>query len=373
MVEHGMRVMHLTGLDMCRWHFSTNGAHKGWRADWLEVSDDGCVAFDAARLDGLVEQCDTAAKPFKLDYLVYLQAITDGADAAHKRFKAAFPDRFKDKPPGLEAASQSYYVQEMLTLFRRHLERRDWLQRVVVKIADEPPGLNWWWERTVAAQEAGVPFMTAFNNIDWKDAETGLGTALRVWQPLYMLYDEAFFKKARASGAKISWYNCGPPPKTSVGASASELRGYLWQAAKADLDVVSWWGIQCWSYNDVWEDRYSHWNSVVYPLNPQQPAWQKPGKSWVDTAPIDSLRWEHIRDGMEDAWYVNLLRSEIADARAKGMEVAARQSEAVMDTIWRETFPTLNDYAPDYQRMLECRTRIAQAIVDLRRQLRSRD
>lgn len=369
MVDHGMRMIHLNGLDMTRWHFSTNGAYKGMTTEWLEVSDDGGVVFDAARFDRLVEQCDKAAKPFKLDYMVYLHGVL--GDNGPARFKAAFPTRFTDKPPLLEGPSQSYYIQEMLTLLRRHLERRGWMNRVVVKIGDEPPGFDWWWTRTQSAREAGVPMMSCFNSIDWKEAEKGLGN-LRVWQPLYMHYDESFFKKVRAAGDRISWYNCGPPPRTSTGTDAAELRGYLWQAAKADLDIVAWWGIQNWaSHSEVWGSRYSHWNSVMYPAHPDQPGWQKPGKSgWVDTAPIDSIRWEHIRDGMEDAWYVNLLRTKIALARANGRTEAADQAQAVLDAIWTGVFPTLNDYNPGYERMMECRRNVAEAILKIQSALK---
>jgi len=238
---------------------------------------------------------------------------------------------------------------------------------MVLKIGDEPFGFDVWWRSTLAARNAGMPITTAFNSIDWAEAEKGIGT-VKQWTPLYMLYNADFFAKARAGGDKIAWYNCGPPPRISTGATASELRAYLWQAAKADLDFVTWWGIQNWNYyshESLWLDRYSHGNSVVYSEHPDKPRWLKPRRGWVDTAPLDSVRWELIRDGMEDAWTVNLLRRRIAAAREAGATAAAQKAEAVLDKIWGDLFPTLNHYNPPYAEILAAREAVAAAILSL--------
>ncbi len=371
MVEHGMRLIHLNAHDLFRVHLSPKGEYKGKDCDWLTVSDDGMVALDSHRLDILIDLVTAAAKPYEVSFMIYNHHLLTGADEQHTRFKRAFPNRFADKPKREGNWGQDYYSQELATLLRKHLEARDLMKRVVFKVGDEPPGFDHWWnEQTTAARAAGLPIMTAFNNIDYADAEKGLGT-VACWQPLYQLYDADFFKKARAAGAKISWYNCGPPPKTSVGTGPSELRSYLWQAAKADLDIVCWWGIQCWyGHTRVWTNRYEHWNSVVYPSHPDKGPWVKKGKGWVDSAPLDSVRWEHIRDGMEDAWYVNLLRRKIAEARREDLPVAADKAQAVLDNIWAGTFPTLNDYAPEFSRVLECRAQIAAAILDIQKALK---
>lgn len=361
-VEHGMRVIHLGPPDTFRWHFSPRGEYKGLKLDWLEVNADGTVALDTSTFDWLIDTCDGAANGFSLRYMVYIQCVVNG----YGDFRRALPNRFKDKPKREGHWYQGYYAQEMLALFKQHLVRRGLLKRCVLKISDEPRGFDWWWDQfTLAAREIDLPFMTCFNSVDWSQADKGLGK-VAVWQPLYMKYDAAFFKKARAAGGLISWYNCGPPPKISIHARASEIRGYLWQAAKADLDVVCWWGIQCWStHHDVWYSRYSHWNSVVYPPDPEKPPFLQKGKAWCDSAPIGGVRWELIREGMEDANYVVLLRRLIARARAKKKDAAADRAQAVLDGLWRDVFPTLNDYAPDYAKFYECRRKVAEAIVVL--------
>jgi hypothetical protein len=368
---HGIRKIHLGPDGMFRWYFSPEGAFKGVEVPWLTVSEDGCVMLDAGYFDQLVGMIDKSGEPFAMSYMLYAQAVLsrgDGANSGYGEFRRALPKRFADRPKREGHMFNSYEVEEMLTLLRRHLEKRGWLDRVILKIGDEPLGFDYWWERfTLAARNAGMPITTAFNSIDWAEAVKGIGI-VKEWTPLYLNYNADFFAKARAGGDKIAWYNCGPPPRITTGASASELRAYIWQAAKADLDFVTWWGIQNWNYyshESLWLDRYSHSNSVLYPEHPDKPRWLKAGRGWVDTTPLDSIRWELIRDGMEDAWYVNLLRRRIAAAREKGLTEAADRAQAVLETIWRDVFPTLNNYNPPYAEILAARERVGQAILDL--------
>jgi hypothetical protein len=373
MVEHGMRVLTPGAGEMMRWSFSPQGEFKGFKAEHLEVSDDGKVMLDATQFNWVIEQCDKFAKPFELTYMVPAGVLVNDWG----KFRRTLPGRFADKPtipPTEEKVSKSWYSAEMYELAERYLNRRKMTDRVVIKVADEPQGFDHWYDNACwAIRKTNLPIMTAFNNISWKDAERGLGSQLKLWQPLYMLHSQEFLDRARASGAQVSWYNCGPPPQTSVGAPRAALRSYLWQAAKAKLDVIAWWGIQCWpTQHDVWENRYSHWNSVMYPPHPTKGAITVPGRGNVDNGVLDSIRWELIRDGMDDAAYVIKLRELIAAAEKSGHAEAAAQAQATIDDIWSNVFPTLNDYQPPYDKIVECRDRVARAIVALNHEMQSK-
>ncbi len=367
MVEHGMRFIHFSQPGLFRWHFSASGEFKGLKADWLEVSEDGTLALDTTAFDAAVETIDAAAKPFEIRYMVYQHCALDYPRGV-STFKKLMPNRFEGRPKreGSENA-QGYHVEEMMKVYKRHLERRGWLNRCTFKIGDEPPSFDWWWNNaTVAARNVGLPIVTAFNQLDPAEAEKGVGKVAQ-WQVIYMKDAPDLLRKAHAAGDLVGWYNCGPPPRIAVSAPASEIRGYLWQAAKADLDFICWWGIQNWeSHHDTWNNRFAHWNFVTYPPHPKKPAWNKPGKGLVDQVILDSIRWELIREGLEDAGYVKLLREEIAAVRKGGRAAEADKAQAVLDTIWKEVFPTLNDYAPAWERMEECRRQVAEAILALK-------
>jgi len=152
MVEHGMRVIQLQAPEMIRWHFSPEGKIKNADLDWLETSADGTVAFDAFRLDELVRQCDETGKPWDLSYMVYINSLLDPGYSA---FKKAFPDRFKGQTAREGHWYQDYYAQEMMGLLKKHLEKKGWQNRFVLKISDEPAGFDFWWNRFHAGRARG--------------------------------------------------------------------------------------------------------------------------------------------------------------------------------------------------------------------------
>ena len=71
------------------------------------------------------------------------------------------------------------------------------------------------------------------------------------------------------------------------------------------------------------------------------------------------------REGIEDTRYVTLLRQKIDEARKAGKDDAAEKAQKVLDEIWRNVFPTLNDYEPEYESIYECRRKLARAILEL--------
>ncbi len=366
MVEHGMRYLHLGHKDLVRWHLDPTGGMKNASIPGVEVSEDGVLAMDASRLDELVRKMDAAAKPYELKYMIYSNAVVDDAWSIQK-FRKELPERHAGKPKreGNDVL-QNYYVEEMYTVYRRHLEKMGWLDRLSFKVSDEPPSFDYWWHNlTLAARNAGLPIITAFNSIDPKEALKGVDTVAQ-WQVIYMKHDPNLQKAVQAAGGRYGWYNCGPPPRIAAGAPAAEIRGYLWQAAKADLDFICWWGIQNWeSHHNVWFNRYSHWNSVTYPPHPFKPVWQDKKRGALDGVILDSVRWELIREGLEDTAYVRLLREEILKAETAGRTAAAAQSRQALERIWSETFPDLNAYGPEYSRLESVRETVAGEIVKL--------
>lgn len=376
LVEHRFQIVSLKEPGLIEWHISPEGKFKGIETDFLLSNADGTLLMDTSRFDYIQEKADQFAKPVELDFVVSLNDLI-GWPEEFGKFRNAFPERFAGRPEREGHVIQGYYAQEMLEMFRKHLERRGLFDRVEVKVGDEPPGFDFWWNNHAqAAVAAGVRFSTAFNAIDSKQAEKSLGSKLSRIKPLYQQFDPEFAKRAQEAGHEVGWYNCGPPPASSVGVSPSELRSYYWQAAKYDLDFVSRWGVQCWgtegtSPENVWTFRYSHHHSLVYPPHPDKPPFTVKGKGWQDAAPLESIRFELIRDGIEDADYVGVLRDLIGRARAEGKTAAADRAQAVVDAIWEKMYPTLSQYKPPYAELMAARSRVADAILTLQAELGS--
>ena len=60
-----------------------------------------------------------------------------------------------------------------------------------------------------------------------------------------------------------------------------------------------------------------------------------------------------------------LLRKEIAQARARGQQKAADDADFVLNKIWKDVYPTRNDYRPDYALILQARKLVAEEILRL--------
>jgi len=92
-----------------------------------------------------------------------------------------------------------------------------------------------------------------------------------------------------------------------------------------------------------------------------------PGASGPDPViapPVTSLRWEMLREGIEDYEYLYLLRDLVAQRRTRLTPERVRQLESLLEvppSITRDMTTFTTDPAPLYAR----RAQIAQAIESL--------
>ena len=59
-------------------------------------------------------------------------------------------------------------------------------------------------------------------------------------------------------------------------------------------------------------------------------------------------------------------RAEIDAARKAGKNAEADTAQNELEKIWKDVFPTLNDYKPPYDVILKCRETIATQILNLK-------
>ena len=363
LVEHGMRMIRLSHVNhLFRIQGDPKGSFAGLDHPAYEKSDDGRILLDCTEFDRIVDLSERHGRPFTLAYTVPVEEFIYEA----QQLKNLLPGRHADREGN--ALLNNRYLEEALILFRRHLEKRNWFERVYLGVSDEPGNAREWIEKFCQpAIHSGLKFTTAHGSSNLSDMDPGL---CAIWKPIYASYDPEFMAKARAAGSKIAFYNCGPPPTTAIGAPAREWRNYLWQAAKYDLDMVSWWGIQSWGYGldgneAVWRQYSGHWNYLLYPEHPLQPSYFVAGKGWMDVNLIESIRWEVIRDGMEDANYVYLLRKLCRQARDAGKGAEAEAAEHVLEDLWTRHWPDRNAYRVDMAELLTAREAVAEQIERL--------
>jgi hypothetical protein len=168
---------------------------------------------------------------------------------------------------------------------------------------------------------------------------------------------------------------------------AVNMRMWLWMTYKWGLEGVLVWRADYWNsptlfpagvLQDPWEDpmsytvgygvpfgQVSHWGNgdgrFLYPPN------RDPGKDKTKylCGPVDSVRWEILREGIEDYEYFLLLEKAVAAAKGKAKLKAAVAEAAQLLEFPPDLFTTGKEYTKDPLDLLRHRARVAEAIEKL--------
>jgi len=170
---------------------------------------------------------------------------------------------------------------------------------------------------------------------------------------------------ARADGDRILVYNnaVNYPDHRPI-----RVRLWPWLLRKYAVDgTYSWWGTVCWrgEVEDPWTAGVGSSGVLLYP--PRAPD---------EPTPIDSIRWELFREGLEDYEYMALaddLARQLEDAgRADAAAVGREALDAALSLV--ERWPSVrgaNDepYTLDVRAVDEARDGLAAAIVSMKQAL----
>jgi hypothetical protein len=170
--------------------------------------------------------------------------------------------------------------------------------------------------------------------------------------------------------------------------AGTELRLWPWQSWQYDVQGILIWQTTYWhsptaypdpQLQDPWRDPMSWETGYGAPVGEKKP-WGNgdgrflypPRRASDDTAPnldgpVNSLRWENLRDGMEDYEYFWLLQREIERfAAVKGETRLAQEARALLK-VPNEVSQDLKHFTTDPRLMLQHRERLARMIERLRK------
>ena len=203
----------------------------------------------------------------------------------------------KEGTPEFEKA-----LHDCLCKVRQHLQEKGWMDKFGCYIFDEPDLERIEViRRTAPIIRKAVPEVWVFpacarNNL-------GLIGALNAWCPpvdyLGLPYGEFNPKRVsegRARGEAFLWYN---QSDNCIGAPVVTHRALPWATWANRLDGYFVWSINYWGAQKIpWTVRYEIGEAnALYP-----------GKK----GPVDSLRWEMTREGLEDYDYLVMLEKALA-------------------------------------------------------------
>ena len=212
-----------------------------------------------------------------------------------------------------------------------------------------------------------------------------------LWCPILSSHNTAFAQARQAAGEQYFWYICcGPkaPYITNfIDRPATDLRVWLWQTWKEGVDGILIWQSLYWhsppAYPDGLQDPYEDSMSWVRgygtkpgerrPWNAGDGRFMYPPEAAVDggmdpvlEAPVSSIRWEALRDGMEDYEYLAILRRLLASKRERLAAEEAERYAALLD-VPADISASLTTYTRDPAPIEARRRALAEAIGRLSR------
>ena len=219
----------------------------------------------------------------------------------------------------------------------------------------------------------GVPLVTSAR--DWLDygITSGVSDVIDVWGVPIMAFNDdehlAAIERARANGDQIAWVNVAWPhdPYPNFFVEYDAIGARLMMGAmiqKYRPDAYGYWGTNYWEHNDhpITEGPYTDWNPFTGNTNGDGSLYA-PGEK----GPLTTIRFENIRDGLEDYEYYRLLEKAITAGRARGIAEEVLESAEALLTVPAEIVKALDDYTRDSQLLEQHRLRIAEAIEELSR------
>jgi len=309
-----------------------------------------------------------------------------GGGTFHERWEPAI-GKFGEKTPEYQAmfASQIKQLEE-------HLRQKGWLDMAYVYWFDEPGVKDYPFVRNgmerLKRYAPGLPRMLT------KEPSEGTAGAVDVWCCLTPAYHPEAAEKRRACGERFWWYVCCGPKAPFctlfIDHPATELRVWHWQTWQRKIAGTLVWETNYWTSEAAYPDKpqnpyedpmgyvsgYStpkgtkrYWGNgdgrFLYP--PETAA--VPGKSGpgpVLEPPVASIRWEMLREGVEDYEFLWLLRDLMAKKRSSLTAERLKQYESLLEVpaaITKDMTTFTTDPAPIYAR----RAAIAEAIERLSR------
>lgn len=277
---------------------------------------------------------------------------------------------------------------DYLSQIERHLREHSWLDRAYTYWFDEPDPKDYEFVtdgmRRIKTAAPGIRRMLT------EQPEPALMGNVDIWCALTPEWTPEKVAARRVAGEEVWWYICTGPKAPYVTEfidhAGTELRLWPWQSWQYGVQGILIWETVYWTsataypdpeLQDPWQDPMS-WQ-VGYGLERgKKSPWGNgdgrflypPRRPLSDTSPnldgpINSLRWENLRDGMEDYEYFWLLQREVERvATVKGESPLVQEARALLK-VPSEVSQDLTHFTTDPRLMLQHRERVARMIERL--------
>ncbi len=300
---------------------------------------------------------------------------------------------YGEETPQYKAMIADYYAK-----LQQHLKDKGWLDKSYVYWFDEPGphDFDFVAAGTAKLEKYGpeIPRMMTLMMSDdrFMKALDAAGTTINIWCTISNHFQDELAKQRRAKGERFWWYVCTGPKAPYctlfLDHPATELRVWHWQAWEREIVGTLVWESVYWTsgtafpdgFQNPYEDPMSYtsgysvpkgekrnWGNgdgrFIYPplsaavpgLNEGKPNFEKP---------VSSIRWEMIRDGVEDYEMLFLLR-ELLQTKGNTLSAADRERAAELLVVPDSISRSLTEFTIDPRPLLQRRAAVGGMIEKL--------
>ena len=274
-------------------------------------------------------------------------------------------------------------------LLVEHLRAKGWLEKAYVYWFDEPDPKDYAFvAEGMALIKRVAPGLTRMLT---EQPEPALFGHVDLWCPVVSNIKPEAIAERKKAGERFWWYLCCGPRAPYIGLfidhPAVDLRVWAWLSRKWGVEGQLVWTSNYWTSSaafpppdlqNPWADPMSYvsgysykpgqigyWGNgdgrFLYPPN-REP---KADKAKHLTGPINSIRWEMLRDGIEDYELFALLDALIAKAKAAGRAAALLPEAEKLAQVPDAVILDDKTYSKDPQPLLAHRRRVAEMVERL--------
>lgn len=353
----------------------------------INLLRDGDFEIDVERLSVEVDftEFDRGARRYldEFGFNAYNLSLSGlGSGSFYSREEGVFAG-FRQGTPEYEKLLSQY-----LGLVERHLEENGWLGKEYIYWFDEPNPEDYPFVREGMMNiRRAAPRLTRF--ITEHQPGPDIMDVSEISCTIFNRVNPAAVAELSRQGREFWSYLCTGPKAPWVTLfidhPAVNLRVWLWMTYKFKLKGILVWRANYWNSPTVfpeglvqnpWEDPMSYtvgygtpygqvncWGNgdgrFLYPPN------RDPNRDKTKhlTGPVNSVRWEILREGVEDYEYLWLLEEAVKKA-APGKEKLAEKGRKLLD-LPESLFKSGQEYTKDPQDLLEYRKKIAEVLEKL--------
>ncbi len=318
-------------------------------------NSDGTLKFDFVRFD---EWAEIFWHTGKMDLLEtgFVATFGEGGWSSREVVLRDFRVRKEATNQRITVPGKEY-LRQFLPAFENHLKDKGWLEKTIFHIADEPSNHNVMdWRQASEYVHRYAPSLRRIDAIE----TTHCFDRLEIWVPkldyLATWYD--VYKKAQNQGNELWFYTVGifqkgSLPNKTVDVALMESRILHWLNYRFGLKGYLHWGLNAWTddpFLSPGKHRGDGWH--VYP--------KKEGL-------INSLRWEQMRNGIQDYEYfwtlenkISKIRGTLSERLSKMIEPSHRGIEIASQVV-----KTMSEYSKDPNVLYNAKKQVIEELLDL--------